>query len=140
MSSGPSPSADAQLLPLQSALAAEHAAVYGYEVVGGVLGASDQLATTSYEAHRGRRDQLLARLGADAVAAEAAYSLPFQVGNEKQARRLARLLEQRCAAAYADVVSRTSGEVRLLAARALSECAVRGLSWGAEPEPFPGLT
>jgi hypothetical protein len=27
----------------------------------------------------------------------------------------------------------------MYAARGLTDCAVRGLAWGAEPEPFPGL-
>jgi hypothetical protein len=124
---------------LQSALAAEHAAVYAYGVVGGVLGAGDRLAATAYTAHRGRRDQLTSMLGAEAVAAEPAYRLPFDVDGPGRARRLARRVEERCAAVYADVVSRTAGADRLYAARALRDCAVRGLAWGREPEAFPGL-
>ncbi|HET7327330.1 MAG TPA: ferritin-like domain-containing protein [Nocardioidaceae bacterium] len=130
--------------PLQTALAAEHAAVFAYGVIGAVLGAASEaadadLAAAGYAAHRRRRDQLIARLGQDAVAAEAAYALPFDVDSERSARRLGRLVEQRCAAVYADVVSRTAGEARMLAATALTDCAVRGLGWGVEPEPFPGL-
>ncbi|MPZ97352.1 MAG: DUF4439 domain-containing protein [Propionibacteriales bacterium] len=124
---------------LQSALAAEHAAVYGYGVVGGVLGSGSRAAVSSHAAHRGLRDQLTAQLGGDAVAAEAAYSLPLQVTDATRARRLARELEARCAAVYADVVGRTTGQARVLAAQALTECALRGMTWGSEPEPFPGL-
>lgn len=125
--------------PLQAALAAEHAAVFAYGVIGGVLRDSEGQAVAGHDAHRGRRDQLLARLGERAVAAEPAYSLPFPVTSSRQARRLARVVERRCAAVYADAVSRTTGDQRALAAEALTECAVRGLSWGADPDPFPGL-
>jgi Domain of unknown function (DUF4439) len=123
---------------LQAALAAEHAAVYAYGVVGGVLGGTAQ-ANAAYAAHRGRRDQLTARLGADAVAAEPAYELPFAVTRPGQAERLAVQVERRCAEVYADVVSRTTGATRLYAARGLTECAVRSLEWGGDFEAFPGL-
>ncbi|MPZ60038.1 MAG: DUF4439 domain-containing protein [Propionibacteriales bacterium] len=124
---------------LQRALAAEHAAVYGYGVVGGVLGEDSSLATTGYADHRGHRDRLIELIGADAVAAEPAYQLPFRVSNERQAERLGIEIEHRCAKVYAGVVSQTTGKHRMLAARSLAECAVRALDWGADPEPFPGL-
>jgi Domain of unknown function (DUF4439) len=137
--SNPRPSpAPAEAEPLQQALAAEHAAVFAYGVIGGVL-RGEARAAAGHDAHRGRRDQLLARLGPRAVAAEPAYSLPFAVDDARGARRLARVVEQRCAAVYADVVSRTTGATRALAAEALTECANRRLSWGGEPEAFPGL-
>lgn len=138
MTASPTPDLDGQ--PLQAALAAEHAAVYAYGVIGAVLRDEDAAATAGYAAHRGRRDQLMARLGSGAVAAEPAYAMPFDVDTARQARRLGRVVEQRCAAVYADVVSRTTGEARMLAANALTECAVRGLGWGADPSPFPGLS
>ena len=124
---------------LQSMLAAEHAAVYAYGVVGGILGATSSEAAAAYAAHRGRRDQLTAMIGQGAVPAEPVYALPFEVSRPPQARRLAVRVEQRCAAAYAASVAQTTGKRRLYAARALTDCAVRGLAWGAEPEAFPGL-
>jgi Domain of unknown function (DUF4439) len=124
---------------LQSALAAEHAAVYAYGVIGGVLGATSAEANSAYAAHRGRRDQLMARIGSDAVAAQPAYELPFPVRNAAQAQRLAVHVEQRCAEVYADVVSRTAGAARMYAARGLTECTVRGMTWGGDFEAFPGL-
>lgn len=124
---------------LQSALAAEHAAVYAYGVIGGVLGAASAAANAAYAVHRGRRDQLIAMIGGDAVAAEPVYDLPFEVSGPARARRLAVDVERRCADVYAGVVGRTAAADRVYAARALTDCAVRGLAWGAEPEAFPGL-
>jgi hypothetical protein len=123
---------------LRAALAAEHAAVYAFGVVGGVL-VDDPDASAAYAAHRGRRDQLTAMLGTAAVAAEPVYTLPFAVSGPAAAEQLAARVERRCADVYAGVVARTTGRARAYAARALTDCAVRGLSWGAQPEPFPGL-
>jgi hypothetical protein len=135
----PSPPRDSELEALQSALAAEHAAVFAYGVIGGRLGPDNPGAVEGFEAHRDLRDRLSARIGSSAVAAEAAYSLPFPVTNDRQAARLAREIEQRCAAVYAYAVGHTTGPERMLAARALTDCALRSLAWGARPEPFPGL-
>ncbi len=122
---------------LQPVLAAEHAAVYAYGVIGGVLQSSQSYA--AYAAHRGRRDQLTAMIGDGAVAAEPVYELPFEVTGQAKADRLAVHVEERCAEAYAQAVSRTVGSVRAYAARGLTECAVRGLAWGGDLEPWPGL-
>ncbi|HET6359230.1 DUF4439 domain-containing protein, partial [Streptomyces sp.] len=44
---------------IQAALAAEHAAVYGYGVVGGRIGeAREAEVRAAYAAHRARRDAL----------------------------------------------------------------------------------
>ena len=122
---------------LQPALAAEHAAVYAYGVIGGVLQSAQSYS--AYAAHRGRRDQLMTMIGDDAVAAEPVYELPFEVSGQAQAERLAVRVEERCAEAYATVVSQTVGSVRAYAARGLTDCAVRELGWGGDLEPWPGL-
>ncbi len=95
---------------LQQCLAAEHAAVFGYALLGGVLSAAvseapaAKAAVTSYDVHRDRRDvltELIAAAGTKPAAAEAAYDIPFPVAGEPSARRLARYLEARCATVYA---------------------------------------
>ncbi|MGC3005519.1 DUF4439 domain-containing protein, partial [Streptomyces sp. G35A] len=51
---------DRHLRALQAALAAEHAAVYGYGVVGGRIGKDRRAeARAAYDAHRARRDALV---------------------------------------------------------------------------------
>jgi uncharacterized protein DUF4439 len=136
--------ASAALAATQTALAAEHAAVYGYGVVGGLIGEERAgEAQEAYEAHRSRRDALertVRRGGGAPVAAVAAYELPFPVADGEGAARLAAELETRLARAYADLVAATTGEERRSAADAVRETAVRAVRWGGGVVPFPGLT
>ncbi|MEU5218306.1 ferritin-like domain-containing protein [Streptomyces sp. NPDC020807] len=127
----------------QAALAAEHAAVYGYGVVGGRIGAARRAeATAAYEAHRARRDALrrtVRDLGGTPVAAEAAYALPFAVADTAGAVRLAAVLEDRVAGVYSDLVRAGRGPLRSEAAAALREAAVRAVRWRGSHVTFPGL-
>ncbi|MFD5337198.1 ferritin-like domain-containing protein [Streptomyces hawaiiensis] len=134
---------DRELRALQAALAAEHAAVYGYGVVGGRIGDGQRTeALTAYDAHRARRDALVREvkdLGGRPVAASAGYALPFQVPDSAAAVRLAAELEDRVAGVYADLVRAAGGGRRALAAEALREAAVRAVRWRGESVAFPGL-
>ncbi|MGW6542521.1 ferritin-like domain-containing protein [Streptomyces massasporeus] len=134
---------DRELRALQAALAAEHAAVYGYGVVGGRIADGQRTqARTAYDAHRARRDALVREvkdLGGRPVAASAGYALPFQVPDSAAAVRLAAELEDRVAGVYADLVRAAGGGRRTLAAEALREAAVRAVRWRGESVAFPGL-
>ncbi len=133
---------------LQDCLESEHAVVYGYGVLGGRLAAVAagpawrKLADAAYAEHRVRRDdlaELLVRNDAVPVAAEPAYATPFDITTLSDCQRLARLIEFRCGAVYADAVSRSVTDVRELMARALTDCALRETSWGQVVRAFPGL-
>ncbi|MEU5797301.1 DUF4439 domain-containing protein [Streptomyces sp. NPDC047813] len=132
-----------ELTAFQAALAAEHAAVYGYGVVGGRVGEGRRSAAkAAYDAHRARRDALAREvrdLGGRPVAASAAYALPFAVRDQADAVRLAAQLERRVAGVYADLVRSTSGARRTSAAEALREAAVRAVGWSGQSVAFPGL-
>ncbi|GAB2329806.1 ferritin-like domain-containing protein [Streptomyces griseoincarnatus] len=134
---------DKELRALQAALAAEHAAVYGYGVVGGRIGEQRRTeARTAYDAHRVRRDALVRDVkdaGGTPVAAAAGYALPFPVPDAAAAVRLAAELEMRVAGVYADVVRSSGGERRRSAAEAMREAAVRSVRWSGESVAFPGL-
>ncbi|GGX20054.1 hypothetical protein GCM10010297_46610 [Streptomyces malachitofuscus] len=134
---------DKELRALQAALAAEHAAVYGYGVVGGRIGKERRTeARTAYDAHRARRDALVRTVkdaGGAPVAAAAGYALPFPVPNAAAAVRLAAELEDRVAGVYADLVRASAGERRRGAAEAMREAAVRSVRWSGESVAFPGL-
>ncbi|MFE5039201.1 ferritin-like domain-containing protein [Streptomyces sp. NPDC056683] len=131
------------LKALQAVLAAEHAAVYGYGVVGGrISGQRLAEARSAYDAHRAGRDALVREvrdLGGAPVAASAAYALPFAVTDAVTAVRLAAELEERVADVYSDLVRAASGERRGSAAAALREAAVRAVRWRGESVAFPGL-
>ncbi|MEU6772110.1 ferritin-like domain-containing protein [Streptomyces sp. NPDC046759] len=133
----------AELTALQAALAAEHAAVYGYGIVGGKISSARRAeARAAYDAHRARRDTLsreVRDLGGQPVAANAAYALPFPVPDSPAAVRLAARLEERLAGVYADVVRAVTGARRGAAAAALREAAVRAVRWSGESVAFPGL-
>ncbi|MBB1246897.1 DUF4439 domain-containing protein [Streptomyces durbertensis] len=128
---------------LAAALAAEHAAVYGYGVVGGRVGEERRReAREAYDAHRARRDQLvraIRRAGGEPPPALAGYALPFDVVDTATARRLAAEIEDRVAGAYADLVRATEGRRRRDAAAALREAAVRATRWRGGGVAFPGL-
>ncbi|MFC9234596.1 ferritin-like domain-containing protein [Streptomyces decoyicus] len=132
-----------ELTAVQAALAAEHAAVYGYGVVGGRI-ADDRRkeAQAAYDGHRARRDALrreVRDLGGTPRAAAAAYELPFPVPDAAAAARLAAELEDRLAAVYADLVRAGGRARRTEAAAALREAAVRAVRWRGSGVAFPGL-
>ncbi|MET7458179.1 DUF4439 domain-containing protein [Streptomyces sp. NPDC005574] len=134
---------EGELKALQAALAAEHAAVYGYGVVGGRVGEERRPeARAAYDAHRARRDALVRAvrdLGGRPTAAAAAYALPFPVPDPAAAVRLAAELEDRVAGVYSDLVRAAEAGQRRTAAEALREAAVRAVRWRGESVAFPGL-
>jgi hypothetical protein len=131
---------------LQTTLAAEHAAVYAYGVIGGRVSASGEptLSTQvehAYVTHRGRRDQLTSMVrtaGGDPVASQVSYQLPTPCQTPQQLREAAQIVEQRCCDVYASMVGGTSRANRQWAIDALGDSAVRVLGFGGRPEAFPG--
>ncbi|MER7666186.1 ferritin-like domain-containing protein [Streptomyces sp. NPDC096193] len=136
-------STDEVLKALQAALAAEHAAVYGYGVVGARVGEARRAeATAAHGAHRARRDALVRTvrdLGGKPDAAAAAYALPFAVPDTAAAVRLAAVLEDRVAGVCSDLVRAADGKLRREAAGALREAAMRAVRWRGSGVAFPGL-
>ncbi|PZS32221.1 MAG: DUF4439 domain-containing protein [Pseudonocardiales bacterium] len=149
MTASLSSGAAAETAALQQVLAAEHAAVWGYGVVGGLLPApAQEPARSADRAHRMRRDTLSALLAGRAatpVAAAPDYDLPFSVADAGAARRLAVHLEKGTAAAWhAALAALTTADLRRLAVTGLTDAATRGLQWRltvpgeASTVPFPG--
>lgn len=128
---------------LQTALAAEHAAVYGYGVAGAHLsGARQKAAAQDWRIHEASRDALAAMitaLGAQPVAAAAAYQLPFRVNSGRDAVALAAFLEDRVATAYLGVVALMETRLRMFGARAVESAALRAAGWRGRTLAFPGL-
>lgn len=135
---------------LSDALAAEHAAIWGYGVVGAALPEKDrQPAEDAEAAHRAVRDQvaaLLASRKADVVDARGAYALPFPVLSAVDAAALGVVLEDGVAKAWVRVLDQAAERsTRELAVGALAATEVRAVGWrvaaGRTPvtTPFPGL-
>jgi hypothetical protein len=144
------PDAGTENEALRGALAAEHAAVWGYGVVGAALGAGAASAAGAAEtAHRDLRDRLTALLterNAEPVPAKGGYVLPFPVLSEVDAAALGAVLEDGVAAAWVRVLGQAAERsTRELAVGALSAAEVRAVAWrtaaGQAPvtRAFPGL-
>lgn len=131
---------------LQDALAAEHAAVWIYGVIGGQTSQAESpefydLVVQAYRAHRGNRDQLataIARAGEEPVPSAVGYELG-DVSTESRARAVALGVEQRCSAVYAATIAATTGSHRRFAIAALTGSALRELGFGGTPQTWPGL-
>ncbi len=141
---------DPENAALGEALAAAHAAVWGYGGVGAALGeGASSTAAAAETAHRDLRDRVTALLverETEPVGAKGGYALPFPVLSAVAAAALAVVLEDGVAAAWVRVLDlaaeRTSRE---LAVVALSDAEVRAVGWriaaGQTPvtTAFPGL-
>ncbi|SFO85810.1 protein of unknown function [Geodermatophilus dictyosporus] len=143
--------AGAEETALQDALAAEHAAVWGYGVVGAALPADGRApATDAEQAHRDARDRLAALLdgrGADATPAGAGYELPFPVLSAVDAAALAVVLEEGVSGSWVALLAAAAElEVRQLAVDGLQAAEARAVGWrvaaGRTPltTSLPGLS
>ena len=144
------PAASAETLKaLQTAMAAEHAAVYGYSAAGGHLSVNRRPdAVTDFVAHSTGRDLLAAALkgrAGKAPAALPAYAIPALKDGIAAAAFLA-TLDDATAAGYAGVLGTTTDPaLRRLAVAGLTASATRATKWrlaaGVAPaaRPFPGV-
>jgi hypothetical protein len=135
---------------LQKALAAAHAAVWGYGVVGAALGAAGRApAATAEAAHRDVRDRVTALLEqrhVEPVGAQGGYTLPFPVLSAVDAAALGVVLEDGVATAWVRVLDQAAERsTRELAVGVLSDAEVRAVAWrsaaGKTPvtSALPGL-
>lgn len=142
---------------LFDAVAAEHAAIYGYGLVSAhVMPDDNELVSKAVAEHRDRREAAVNMLNDQSVKVPlpaAGYQLPITVNSPANAAKLAVRMESDCAVAWRAVLEQTSGEdsgddtaekVRAFATTALTQCAVMAARWrkvqGAWPvtEAFPG--
>ena len=126
---------------LQAWLALEHEAVWLHPVLGARFDELRKRASTSFEAHRDTRDNVVARLraaGAEPVRAQLTYGVgPLTTPDE--ARAAARTLEAEICAACLTLAGAAQDEGRAFAIKNLTRAALAELTWGAAPRAFPGL-
>lgn len=135
---------------LQTALAAEHAAVHVLAALAGASrgtrgtgtdGLAEEIAER-HDRHRGRREHLVVLLRtADLEPSPAlpAYALPAHATTQDLRRGVLRV-EETILATYAALVAASTEETRRWAVDALVESAAAALTWGGSPSPFPGAT
>jgi hypothetical protein len=132
---------------LHALVEAEHAAIYGYGVLGARLDpVARRAAVAAYDVHRARRDRVVAALearGGTPPRPLAAYDVV--VPDRAAALALAAHLEEGVALRWRALVGGTRDkELRQVAIAALQESAVRAAQWrkvaGVTPVtvPFPG--
>lgn len=126
---------------LQQWLALEHEAVWLYAVAGGRFAPMAATARAAYNAHVDAREVLLERLHRDGIE-PVATALAYGIGKLRttdDARKIARDLEARIAAACLALVGLVDGKDREFATAALRRAALAELTWGGRPSAFPGL-
>ena len=133
----------AEVSALQAALAAEHAAVYGYGIAGAHLtGTALTAATRDWVAHQVARDaveSMLRSAGATPVAAAVAYRLPHPVRSAAAATSFAVILEDRVTTAYLGLVAAASPGIRKFGGREVVAAAMRAATWRGRTVAFPGF-
>jgi len=128
---------------LQSALAAEQEAVYGYGVVGAYLsGAMQSTADADWLAHTTASNTIQAMLrerGTQPPAAAVAYQLPIAVQTQAQAISLAVIIEERITTTYLGLVALDAPAIRKFGALQVQAAALRAAAWRGSTVAFPGL-
>lgn len=119
---------------LFDAIAAEHAAIYGYGIVSAHSSADENpLVSEALARHRERREAAIAMLVADSAKAPlpaAGYQLPLVVTTPADAANLAIQMENDCAVAWRAVIEQATAERnRTFGVTALTECAVLSARW-----------
>ncbi|KRE94674.1 hypothetical protein ASG76_09690 [Nocardioides sp. Soil774] len=131
---------------LQETLAAEHATLYTYGVLGARTsqGATPELygvLDAAYRRHRSRRDQLrlmVEEAGGEPVAAAAAYELDGRLLRADQLASAALDLEVSGVQTMLALVAQSSGTVRSWALTEATWSAAWQLELGGTPQTWPG--
>jgi hypothetical protein len=131
---------------LQDTLAAEHAALWTYGVLGartsqGATPVLYDVLTAAYRRHRSRRDQLrlmVADAGGEPVAAAAAYELDGRLLRPDALESAALELEISGVATMLALVARSSGAVRSWALTEATWSAAWQLELGGAAQTWPG--
>lgn len=124
---------DETIAALQTALAAEHAALWMYGLVAAYDPKAGDAVSAAILSHQGTRDaaaNMIVGGGGTPVGPEAAYVAPHPASDAASAIDLALTIESDCADAWRAVTGFTDdATLRGTALSALTECAMRLVSW-----------
>ncbi|MEO3883892.1 ferritin-like domain-containing protein [Nonomuraea sp. B5E05] len=129
---------------LRRALAAEHAALFAFGLLGArTSGSLRDRMTAAFDAHRVHRDQLRGYIisrGGEPAEPDASYALPFVPSDDAQAAKLAVHLENGVTAAYLELAAAQDDALRRYAALAMQKAVTRSYAFRpAQPPAFPGM-
>jgi uncharacterized protein YdbL (DUF1318 family) len=129
---------------LRKALAAEHAVLFAYGLLGArTSGSLRERMSAAFDAHRASRDQLrgfITARGGRPAEPDASYALPFFPSNATLAAKLAVHLETGVTAAYLELAAAEDVSLRRYAALAMQEAVTRAYFFRpAQPPAFPGM-
>jgi hypothetical protein len=127
---------------LQSALAGEYAAVYGFEVAAAKSsGELRSQLVRALDVHRAGRDALRARIAAQGVtpvAAEPAYVVP-DLRTDARTRIFATAIEQRLGVTYAQLILEPDTTTRQIGLDGLRASTIRAAGWSGIVQDLPGI-
>lgn len=137
-------SGSADMALLRRVLAAEHAAIFAYGLLGArTSGSLRTRLTRAFDDHRDRRDQLRALItagGGRPSEPEPSYSLPSVPSTAAAASRLAAHVETGLTAAYLELVAAADPGLRQYAALGMQEAAIRASGFvSGTVTAFPGM-
>lgn len=128
---------------LRKALAAEHAAVFAYGLLGArTTGTLRAKVTAAFDAHRARRDALrtlILNRGGKPTEPEASYEVGGTPTGSTAAVNLAVQVEQGIAATYVELAASQEPALRRYAAQAVQESVVRSYGFRPALTAFPGM-
>ncbi|TDD11429.1 DUF4439 domain-containing protein [Nonomuraea deserti] len=129
---------------LRRALAAEHAALFAYGLLGArTSGSLRDRMTAAFDDHRAARDQLrgyITSRGGKPAEPDASYALPYVPSDAAQAAKLAVHLENGVTAAYLELAAAQDDALRRYAALAMQKAVIRSYAFRpAQPPAFPGM-
>lgn len=151
MSAEPATWEEETLASLQSALGAEHAALWVYGLASGFateprVAAAISAAMQQHRAQRDQAERVLRAAGQQPTLAQPAYSLPHTVTDQASAIRLLIVAEEDCGIGWRSVLeSGSDPQLRQSALDGLTSTSVRATRWrltiGTQPaaQALPGL-
>lgn len=125
----------------QELLALEHEAIWRFETIAARSTSARKRGQASAQAHRKVRDRLREALllaGTDPVTAQPGYD-SAQLNSDDSKSTGAQETLKNLVALYLGLVARTREDERTAFVSDVANASVEIVSWGGQPQPFPGL-
>lgn len=125
----------------QELLTLEHEAIWTFETIAARSSSKKKRGQASAQAHRKVRDRLRETLllaGAEPVTAQPGYDSSQLNSDDSMSARAQETLKN-LVALYLGLVAQTRDDERTAFVSDVANASVEIVSWGGQPQPFPGL-